>query len=121
MLDAVDAVLERDDDAATLDERRDLRRAALDVPQLDAEHHDVDRRERRRIVASPSTLRKRHVASRALDAQSVLAHRGEMRAARDERDIVARLREPRAEVAADAAGADHRDAHACPRCDVRTQ
>ena len=34
-----------------------------------------------------------------------------MAAARDERDVVAGLREPRAEVAADAAGAHHRDAH----------
>ena len=51
---------------------------------------------------SPSALSTREAA---------LAHRGEMAAARDERDVVPRLREPRAEIAADAAGAHHRDAH----------
>ena len=38
-----------------------------------------------------------------------------MAAARDERDVVPGLRELAAEVAADAAGADHRDAHGDPR------
>jgi hypothetical protein len=51
------------------------------------------------------------LAAIALDAEPALSHGREMRAAPHERDILARLREHRAESAADAAGSDDRDAH----------
>jgi hypothetical protein len=41
----------------------------------------------------------------------MLAQRSEMPAARDERDIVSRLREPGAKIAADATGTHYCDAH----------
>ncbi len=106
----VDSVLERNHDAAPRDQRRDLRGRLLDVPQLDAEHHDIDRRERRRIVGGDDP-RQHDVAARAFDAQAVRPHRGQMRAARDEGDLVAPRGELRAEIAADPAGADDRNAH----------
>ena len=43
--------------------------------------------------------------------QAVLAHRLEMRTARDQRDFLARERELRAHQAADGAGADDTDLH----------
>ena len=55
--------------------------------------------------------REMDVAVRAVDAQAARAHRVEMRAAREERDVGARRGEPAAEIAADAAGADDRDPH----------
>jgi hypothetical protein len=48
------------------------------------------------------------------DAKSVLAHRREMRAARDKGHIRPGLGERSAVGPADAAGADHRDAHPTP-------
>jgi hypothetical protein len=54
-------------------------------------------------------LRDVNRAGAALDAQALLAHRGEVPAAGDEVHLVARRREAGAEVAADASGAVDRD------------
>ncbi len=51
------------------------------------------------------------VAEAAFDDEPALAQRREVPAARDERHVVSCLRELAAEIAADAAGADHRDTH----------
>ena len=51
------------------------------------------------------------VAVGADDAQAACLHRREMRASGEEHDVGAYLREPRADVAADRAGADDRDSH----------
>jgi hypothetical protein len=107
----VDPVLERNDDSAARDERRDLQRRRLDVPQLHAQHDDVARRDAR-DVAGKCRVADRRGAESAFDDEAALAQRGEMRAPRDERHVVSRLREPAAEIPADAAGADHRNAHA---------
>jgi hypothetical protein len=106
---AVDAVLERYDDAGA-HERTHLRRRRVDVPQLHAEHRDVDGLERCGIVGH-ADLRQHDVAGRRLDAQTAGTQRVEVRAACDERHVVTALRELRAEIAADAARADHRDPH----------
>ena len=71
------------------------------------------------ISTAPTVLRivgrlGRHemgVAARALDFQSLALHGGQMRAARDEGDIRARLRQRRAKAAANAAGSDYRNTH----------
>ena len=55
--------------------------------------------------------RHMNVAAGAFDAQAVFAHRGQMRAARDECHIDARRRQPAAEISADAAAADNRNPH----------
>jgi len=52
------------------------------------------------------------VALHALDGEPVLAQRREVRAAREQDDIVSRRREPAAEITADRAGRHHADAHA---------
>ena len=51
------------------------------------------------------------IAARAVHSQALALHRGEMRAARDEGDVGACLRQCRAKSASDAAGADHRNPH----------
>ena len=59
-----------------------------------------------------ATLRPdEHVAEDAVDAQAVRTDRVELRAARDDRNFVADLGEPRAEVGAHAARAEYRYAH----------
>ena len=49
----VDAVLQRNDAGAGADQRFDLLARAFDVPQLDAEQHDIDRPDRRPDRRSP--------------------------------------------------------------------
>ena len=56
------------------------------------------------------------LADVAVEAQAVLAHRRQVRAARHERHVVAGRRQPRAEVAADPAGSHHRDFHSKSPC-----
>ena len=51
------------------------------------------------------------VAARALDPEALALHRREMRAARDEGDVGARLRQRRAESPSDAARANDCDPH----------
>jgi hypothetical protein len=51
------------------------------------------------------------IAARSIDAQPVLSHRRQMRAAGDEGHIGPRLRQRRAKSSADAASANNRDPH----------
>ena len=106
----IDAVLQRDHGGAGADQRLDALARAFDVPQLDAEQHDIDLADTRGIVGGLG----RHqmgVAERAGDLQPGALHGGEMRAARDEGDVGARLRQRRAESPTDPAGADNRNTH----------
>src|SRR5262249_36931904 len=109
-LDALDAVLKRDDGGAFVDERPDRRSRAFGVPQLHREEHSIDRPERAGVL-SERWLRDPDVAVCALDDQPALAHRSEMPAAGYERHVVPALGELRAEIAADAARCHYRDAH----------
>ena len=111
---AVDAVLERD-------RRRRRRRAAARAPAPSARRPRASRRTSPRRPGRPARIaldgtrrRDGEVASRAFDRRPCRRHRVEVPAARDERDVVARLREPAAEVSTDAAGADHCDLHGSP-------
>ena len=106
----IDAVLQRDHGGAGADQRFDAHPSAFDIPQFYAEQHDIDLADLSRIVGGLG----RHqmgVAERAGDLQASALHGGEMRAARDEGDIGARLRQRRAESPTDPAGADNRNTH----------
>ena len=107
---AREPILERNDHATLGNQRQDLPRRGFHVPQLDAKHDDIARRKRSGIVGEGG-VGDRRVTARALDHKAAFANGGQVRAARDERHVVAGLRQSRAEVAADAAGADHRNAH----------
>src|SRR5262245_13837312 len=100
------AVLERDHAGLGADERQHLARSRLGIPELDRENNDIDRPQRCRVVGRPH-LAQVHVLDLAFELEAVLAHRRKVRAARDERDIAARVREARADQAADAAGTHH--------------
>src|SRR6186997_1578859 len=52
-----------------------------------------------------------HVAERAGDVKATLLHRGEVRAARQECDVLSSGRELGAEISADATGSEDRDLH----------
>ena len=73
-------------------------------------HLHIGRPEGRRVVGDRGA-RKLNIAQHTLDREPALAHRGEMAAARDERDVVPALRELRAEISADTSGSHHCDAH----------
>ena len=108
--DGVHAVLESDDDGLGADERRQQRERALGVVQLHREEDDVDGTDRRGIVGGVDA-REVGVALRALNPEAARAQRLEVRAAREKRDVGAGGSQTSAEIAADAAAADDRDAH----------
>jgi hypothetical protein len=101
-LDRLDAVLERDHLRLRADDRLDLLGGALGVPELHAEHHDVDRAADLGGLLDRAHLEVR-VAVRALDRQAVLLHRREVPPPRDESHLVSALLQAAAEIAADAA------------------
>ncbi len=106
----IDAVLQGDDRGLRPDQRAELRPGALDIPKLDAKEHVIDRADRRDVVGRPGRA-DLGFAAVAFDPQAMLAHRREMRAARDKGDLRPRLGERGAVGAADPAGADNRDPH----------
>jgi hypothetical protein len=109
-LRCVDAVLHRDHRGVRSDHRLDVPAGALDVPQLDAEQHDVDRPDLGGIVGRLCELEV-GVAARTLDLEAILLHRREVRAAGDEGHVRAGMRQRRAVAAAHAARSDYRDTH----------
>ena len=54
------------------------------------------------------------VAARGQHPDAVIGHRGQVRAARDQRDVRAAAGQRRADVRADRPGAEHREPHGCP-------
>src|SRR4029453_15113896 len=72
--------------------------------------HDIDRTDRLRPIGRLH-LRQMHIAERAGDVEAVLLHRREMRAARQERHVLARRREPSAEITPAATGAENCNLH----------
>ncbi len=107
----VDAVLERYHERVAAEQRLQSGRDVGNLPGLHAEQHRVDRSDvggRRARYFRPDE----HVAEDAVDSQAVRTDRVELRAARDDRNFVAHLGEPRAEVGAHAARAEYRYAHA---------
>src|SRR5207245_6358257 len=113
----VDAVLQRDNCGPRPDDRAQPLPDAFDVPQFDAEQHQIDGADFGEVIRR---LRRADVDLAAVphDAQPVLADRREMRATRDKDDVRPGRRERRAIRSADPARADHRDAHgASPHTD----
>ena len=98
----VDPVLERDDRRLGAQQGPAQPACRLGVPQLDAEHDHVDGADLGRIVRRPDRSDGDSVG-RAFDGEPALAHGLQVGAAGDEGDFLARRRETRAEVAADAA------------------
>ena len=106
----IDAILQGDDGGVLADHGLDLLAGALDVPQLYAEQHDVDGADRARVVGG-LYRHDMHRATTAFDPESFGLHGGEMCAARDEGDILARLGKCCAIAASDAARTDDRNPH----------
>ncbi len=86
---------------------------ALGVPKLDGEKNQIDRRDAGRIVGRLHVLQVQ-IAERAFDLEAILADRFEMRAAREEHDIVPGRDQPRAEIAADGARRHYTNTHHHP-------
>ena len=103
------AVLERDDRRAGPDQGADLLQRRLGVPQLDAEHHEIDDADLGRIVGRADAGDVKGL--RPFDAQAFAAHRLQVLAAGDEVHVRAARGEARTEVAAQPAGTHHCDSH----------
>ena len=113
-------VLEGNDGRRRLHEREQLARGSLGIPQLNAEHHHIDRADGFRIVAHVD-VGQMHRVRPAFDREPALAHGGKMCAARDEMDVGATLHEPRAEIAADTARSHDRNSHRALRAQAGDQ
>jgi hypothetical protein len=85
----------------------------LNIPQLNAKKHQIDRADCSGVVRRLDWAHNRF-ATVALHSQAVRAHSREMRAARKENHVLPRSRERRAERSAYAPGADYGDAHTLP-------
>jgi hypothetical protein len=110
-LGGVDAVLQRDHRGPRPDYRADLFGDTFDVPQLDAGQNDIERADAGDIIRGLSRP-DMCFAAVPLDTQPVLAYRREMGAASEEDHVRPGLGERGTIGSADAAGADHGDAHA---------
>ena len=108
--DALDTVLQRDHRRVRADDGTRALEHRFRAVRLDGEQHDVGRR-RSREVLDGVHVHDRLPLGGGPDAQTRRSDRGEMRAARHERDVLTRARELRAEVAAHTARAEHDDAH----------
>ena len=80
------------------------------VIELGCEEHDVDGADASGIIGGAGRLDVR-VTARTLHAQAAIPDGLEMRAARDEADVVSRRRQARAEITADPAAAHDRNLH----------
>src|SRR5215470_12941191 len=109
----VHAVLDREHARVRPDDRLDDLGPVLRVERLDAEQDQIGRREAIQTLDGGSANRPLAL-DRGLDPQSALANGSEMLAARDERHVLPRPRELRAEVSARSAAPHHDDAHLIP-------
>ena len=106
---AVDPVLQRDHPRTRPEQGLERCGGGLGVVELDREDHQIDRADRGRVAAR---LRRpdQDVAERAAQRQPVLPERREMRAPREEGDVLPGSSEAAADVAADPARSHDRDA-----------
>src|SRR6516165_4101792 len=102
------AVLKRHHAGAGLHDRQQLARGVLGVPELDAEHHDIDGADGAGIVGHVDFGQMERLRP-AFDRETVLAHGGKMRPARNEMHIGAALDEPGAEIPAHTPRAHNRN------------
>ena len=109
-LHALHPILEGNDHTASGEQWSDLRRGILGIPELYRKEHRIDRCDARRIIGD-HRFGEMDVAVGTAHAQAMLAHRRQVTAAGNEGDIVPRLCELRAEIAANASGTHDRNAH----------
>ena len=112
-LTGIDTVLQGDNDCLSADHWADLFTRGLDVPKFYTEQHKVDRADRGGIVGGLDRADE-CLASIPFNAQAIGAHGREVRATRNEDDILASDRKRRAQRGTDAAGSDNCDAHYTP-------
>ena len=107
----LDAILQRNHDGIPTDERPHALRGVRNLPGLDADQHDVDRAQRRRIVGGGRRL-DHEVAGDARHPKAARADGRQVLSPGDEGHVLAGLGQPPAEVASHCAGSEDRDAHA---------
>jgi len=92
LLRALDAVLDAQHCRVIGEHRRDQRKRGAVVVRLHRDDHDIDRADTRRVFlcARPND---EVTERRAADLETACANRGQMRAARDQRDIVTSVRQ----------------------------
>ena len=103
------AVLRADDHGVGPEERAQLRGQRGEAVRFHAKKNDVDGTDRAKIGGDFRS--DVEVSFSTPDAQSALLHRAQMRTAREQHDVGARLRQLRADVAADGARAGDDDLH----------
>ena len=113
---ALDAILQRQDDGAGRGERREHRERRAVVVGLDGEEHQVLRAHVRRRVGCAGV--DRELATRRADGQPTLTNGRQVRAAREERDLVSGARQQGAVIAADGSGSDDSDPHGLFHCGI---
>src|SRR6185437_8003915 len=103
------AVLERDDRGVRSHHWPDLLQHRFGVPQFHGEQHEVGDADFGGIIRRSHRLDMDRL--RSLHRDALRPHRREMRAVRQKSHVGAAAREPRAEIAANAARTDDRDTH----------
>ena len=93
-----------------VDDGTHLLECGLGVPQLDAQHHQIDFADGACIVSRIDTRNMQRLG--ADDAQAVVAQGLQVLASRDEMNLGATDAQTCSEVPAQAAGAHHRNSHA---------
>lgn len=109
-LNVVDTVLEGHDRRVASDERRQQPCGFLSVIGLDREEHEIDRTDLLRPVGRADVQHK-WFCDRRLDPQAALAHRGQVRPAREKRDLLPAALQLRPVVSACASRPDDGDPH----------
>src|SRR3974390_2504319 len=86
-LDAIDAVLHRDDTGIRADQWRSLFGGLLGIPQFDSKQHDINRSNFSRIIGDVR-FREMQIAEHAFNCEAMLGDCFAMRAACNEEHVV---------------------------------
>ena len=106
---AVDAVLNREDGCTRTEEGFHQRHRRGIVVGLHRHEHDVDRADERRVFLGAGLCHE--IAQWTADLQSAIPDGGQMRAARDERNVMSGATETCPVIAADRARSENREFH----------
>jgi hypothetical protein len=105
--------LQWNDDRFAADQWADMISCGLNIPELHAEKHQIDRADRSGVIRRLDWAHDRFTTV-ALHPKAICAHGGEMGAARKENYVLPRSRQRRAERSTYAPGANYGDAHTLP-------